>query len=300
MTSSNDNIHIVTSFDCGGNSDVKIHIITENYDLADSAYTTVLADVAPGGDNNGCKKLVELTTLPKDKLFRDGCTLYWGAHAVKSSGPLRPNTKKISDTADKLLKDIRSLYCYHKTLSDGDLVTGIVRMHIRQTIPDSGEVYKLSYTDIPCLSSPWDGVLYVPSLEHLYLIDVKMTAEADILHRIRCTVQFVQEVRELPPPVCFYQQWLCKEWSLLVTPNIRVFGVVGGALAEEKAGSSGLSGLLAVFHRDGVYHLQLPQEGEGLMCHVTNQHVRDAIRSAQFTDDEVEDGLIDAYSHLDP
>ena len=75
-------VHVVTSFDFGNTSNVKLHAVTEDPDLAQEVYASVLAVC----DENNSKAhpatmmMVELTHVPKDTrlLGSDALTLFWG------------------------------------------------------------------------------------------------------------------------------------------------------------------------------------------------------------------------------
>jgi hypothetical protein len=75
-------VHVVTSFDFGNTSNVKLHAVTEDADLAQEVYASVLAVC----DENNSKAhpatmmMVELTHAPKDTrlLGSDALTLFWG------------------------------------------------------------------------------------------------------------------------------------------------------------------------------------------------------------------------------
>ena len=81
-------MHVVTSYDFGGSSEVRLHVVTNNLDLAQEVYASVLAVCEQ--ENNaggGCcctKMLVELTHVPKDTrlLGADARTLFWGTTAT--------------------------------------------------------------------------------------------------------------------------------------------------------------------------------------------------------------------------
>ena len=84
--------YLVTSFNFGGNSHVKVHIITEDLTAAESVYASVLevcnAENARN-DNQACKMLVELThaSLNAPLLGSDALTLFWGQNAVANNNP---------------------------------------------------------------------------------------------------------------------------------------------------------------------------------------------------------------------
>ena len=75
--------YIVTSFDFGGRSDVKLHVATDRLDLAEEVYASVLTDCNEYNathDTQAGMMLVELTHIPKDTqlLGPDALTLFWG------------------------------------------------------------------------------------------------------------------------------------------------------------------------------------------------------------------------------
>ena len=71
-------IYVVTSFDFGGSSNVKIHAATADAALAQSVYASVAAGAV---DDGAHKMLVELTPVPEDTplLGADALTLFWGS-----------------------------------------------------------------------------------------------------------------------------------------------------------------------------------------------------------------------------
>jgi hypothetical protein len=75
-------VYVVTSFDFGGSSEVKIHTVTDRYDLAQEVYSEVLAVcnlTNAGRCCNATMMMTELTEVPMDtKLMgRDAKTLFW-------------------------------------------------------------------------------------------------------------------------------------------------------------------------------------------------------------------------------
>ena len=80
-------VYVVTSFDFGGSSDVKIHAVTDSYDMAQAVYSEVLAVCNLTNAARCCdaaRMLAELTDVPMDtKLVgSDAKTLFWPAHRV--------------------------------------------------------------------------------------------------------------------------------------------------------------------------------------------------------------------------
>ena len=76
-------MHVVTSFDFGGTNNVKLHAVTDNLDLAQDVYASVLAvcDQHNSNAHPATKMMVELTHVPKDTrlLGADALTLFWGS-----------------------------------------------------------------------------------------------------------------------------------------------------------------------------------------------------------------------------
>ena len=77
-------IYVVTSFDFGGSSNVKLHVATADANLAQEVYASVLdacnlKNAAYTG--GGARMLVELTQIQEDtKLLGDDAhTLFWGS-----------------------------------------------------------------------------------------------------------------------------------------------------------------------------------------------------------------------------
>jgi hypothetical protein len=75
-------MHVVTSFDFGGTSNVKLHVVTDDLDLAQEVYASVLTVCAQNNSNSdpATMMMVELTHVPKDTrlLGADALTLFWG------------------------------------------------------------------------------------------------------------------------------------------------------------------------------------------------------------------------------
>jgi hypothetical protein len=75
-------VYVVTSFDFGGSSEVKIHTVTDRYDIAQEVHSEVLAVcnlTNAGRCCNATMMMTELTEVPMDtKLMgRDAKTLFW-------------------------------------------------------------------------------------------------------------------------------------------------------------------------------------------------------------------------------
>ena len=75
-------MYIVTSFDFGGSSAVKLHVVTADLTLAQEVYASVLAVCALHNAtcSDAARLLVELTHIPQDTklLGADARTLFWG------------------------------------------------------------------------------------------------------------------------------------------------------------------------------------------------------------------------------
>ncbi len=77
-------MYVVTSFDFGGTSNVKLHAVTDDEDLAQDVYASVLAACDESNRNTNhhpaTMMMVELTRVPKNArlLGADALTLFWG------------------------------------------------------------------------------------------------------------------------------------------------------------------------------------------------------------------------------
>ena len=82
-------VHIVTSFDFGGSSAVKLHVVTLDLTLAQEVYASVLAVCALHNAtcSAGARLLVELTHIPQDTklLGADARTLFWGDKSAQNN-----------------------------------------------------------------------------------------------------------------------------------------------------------------------------------------------------------------------
>jgi hypothetical protein len=82
-------MHVVTSFDFGGTSNVKLHAVTDDPDLAQDVYASVLAvcDQHNSNAHPTTRMMVELTHVPKDTklLGADALTLFWGGSAQNNN-----------------------------------------------------------------------------------------------------------------------------------------------------------------------------------------------------------------------
>jgi len=77
-------MYVVTSFDFGGTSNVKLHVATADAKLAQEVYTSVLDacnlhNAAYASAGGAARMLVELTQIPEDTklLGADARTLFW-------------------------------------------------------------------------------------------------------------------------------------------------------------------------------------------------------------------------------
>jgi hypothetical protein len=81
-------VYLVTSFDFGGDSNVNIHVITDDLATGETVYASVLkecnAENAKLLEHSPFKRLVELTHVPLNAplLGSDALTLFWGQNAV--------------------------------------------------------------------------------------------------------------------------------------------------------------------------------------------------------------------------
>jgi hypothetical protein len=75
-------MNVVTSFDFGGTSNVKLHAVTDDLDLAQEVYASVLrvCDQHNNNSHPATMMMVELTHVPKDTrlMGADALTLFWG------------------------------------------------------------------------------------------------------------------------------------------------------------------------------------------------------------------------------
>ena len=82
-------MYVVTSFDFGGESAVKLHIVTTDLTLAQEVYASVLAvcDEHNATCSDAARLLVELTHIPKDTklLGSDARTLFWGDRGAQNN-----------------------------------------------------------------------------------------------------------------------------------------------------------------------------------------------------------------------
>jgi hypothetical protein len=77
-------MHVVTSFDFGGTSNVKLHVVTDDLGLAQEVYASVLELCNQNNMSNtdtATKMMVELTHVTKDTklLGAEALTLFWGS-----------------------------------------------------------------------------------------------------------------------------------------------------------------------------------------------------------------------------
>jgi hypothetical protein len=82
-----DAVYTVTSFEFGGCSDVRVHIVTDNMPMAEEVYNLVMQEANEYNDkygNNATRLLVELSKLPWNTklLGPEAATLFWGKHSI--------------------------------------------------------------------------------------------------------------------------------------------------------------------------------------------------------------------------
>ncbi len=83
-------MHVVSSFDFGCTNDVKLHAVTEDPDLAQEVYASVLAVCDQNNKSNtdpATMVMAELTHVPKDTklLGADALTLFWGSDSTQTN-----------------------------------------------------------------------------------------------------------------------------------------------------------------------------------------------------------------------
>ena len=85
-------MYVVTSFDFGGSSNVKLHVATADANLAQEVYASVLdacnlKNTAYASADGAARALVELTQVPADTklLGADARTLFWGGDAQNNN-----------------------------------------------------------------------------------------------------------------------------------------------------------------------------------------------------------------------
>ena len=82
-------MYVVTSFDFGGSSNVKLHVATADANLAQEVYASVLdaCNLKNAAYTGGARMLVELTHIPADTklLGADARTLFWGGDAQNNN-----------------------------------------------------------------------------------------------------------------------------------------------------------------------------------------------------------------------
>ena len=79
--------YVVTSYDFGGSSAIRLHVVTDQLPLAQRVYAAVIDACAPPpkrDDDGAPRRLVELTRVVQDAplLGDDAPTLFWGGAAV--------------------------------------------------------------------------------------------------------------------------------------------------------------------------------------------------------------------------
>ena len=83
-------MYVVTSFDFGGTSNVKLHAVTADEALAQEVYASVLNScnlINSTANHGAARALVELTQIPADTklLGADARTLFWGGDAQNNN-----------------------------------------------------------------------------------------------------------------------------------------------------------------------------------------------------------------------
>ena len=82
-------MYVVTSFDFGGSSNVKLHVATADANLAQEVYASVLdaCNLKNAAYTGAARMLVELTHIPADTklLGADARTLFWGGDAQNNN-----------------------------------------------------------------------------------------------------------------------------------------------------------------------------------------------------------------------
>lgn len=86
MSTETDKVYIVSSFDVGDTSNVKVHVVTSNLELAQETYVFMCVETDESNLIQGdeWKTIVELTELPLDTMLleSDAALLFWGNHSV--------------------------------------------------------------------------------------------------------------------------------------------------------------------------------------------------------------------------
>jgi len=222
---------------------------------------------------------------------------------VQEAAAQRRRDAELTARIDKLNKGCLSLYSHHKSQSDSYevLVTSLLRVHLKADGCEVFELPRCRHTLPKFLPDyehgvEWDGVLFVPALKHLYLVEAKSNLEnkhiTGMPPRIQRTLQFMQlcDSGRLPPRgATYHDKELCSSWARLAAAD-QVFGVVGApGFTSDMLKTADVGGLLAVFFNSGAYHLQPPQSG-AMRCHKTGQHVA-ACKGAEMAEEDVEDAL---------
>jgi hypothetical protein len=222
---------------------------------------------------------------------------------VQEAAAQRRRDAELTARIDKLNKGCLSLYSHHKSQSDSYevLVTSLLRVHLKADGCEVFELPRCRHTLPKFLPDyehgvEWDGVLFVPALKHLYLVEAKSNLEnkhiTGMPPRIQRTLQFMQlcDSGRLPPSgATYHDKELCSSWARLAAAD-QVFGVVGApGFTSDMLKTADVGGLLAVFFNSGAYHLQPPQSG-AMRCHKTGQHVA-ACEGAEMAEEDVEDAL---------
>ena len=216
----------------------------------------------------------------------------------------RAKNTELDERIDRMRKGCRDLNGYFKSMCDAQevLVTFLVRLELKTR---GSEVFELDRGKYKLLKFPpvyergveWDGVLFMPALKQLFLVEAKsnlkngdVTGMAD---RIQRTLQFMRLCASGQLPLSgakYHDKELCRSWAGLAEAE-QVFGVVGApGFTAEMLDSANGGGLMAVFFNKGTYHLQPPQSG-ALLCHKTGEHVA-ALPGAEMTEEDVEEAMM--------
>ena len=103
---------------------------------------------------------------------------------VQEAAAQRRRDAELTARIDKLNKGCQSLYSHHKSQSDSYevLVTSLLRVHLKADGCEVFELPRCRHTLPKFLPDyehgvEWDGVLFVPALKHLYLVEAKSNLE---------------------------------------------------------------------------------------------------------------------------
>ena len=205
---------------------------------------------------------------------------------------------------DKMQKGCRDLRGFFDSICDAQevVVTSIVRLKLKE---GGNEVFELErgqhmlpkFPPVYKRGVEWDGVLFVPTLKHLYLVEAKSNLQnkdvTGMADRIQRTLEFMRLCASGQLPLSgakYHDKRLCSSWTDLADAE-QVFGVVGApGFTTEMLRSADEGGLVAVFFNSGTYHLQPPQSGT-LLCHKTGEHVA-ALACAEMTEEDLEEAMV--------